>query len=84
MEVRKSRYTLEEAAARITVGRDNEETALKNLSIVEERYKKGILKMTDLLDADTALSEARTRLLNARFDYLQAERDYRLALGKEN
>ena len=83
MDVRRSRYAIEEASARVGVARDNEDTAVKNLSIVEERYKKGILKMTDLLDADTALSEARTRLLSAQFDYLQAERDYRLALGKE-
>jgi outer membrane protein TolC len=83
LEVETSRYGMEEARARLEAARGNEAAAEKALSITEERYKKGILKMTDLLDADTALTEARTRHLQARYDLLLAHQDYSLALGKE-
>ncbi len=83
LEVETSRFGMEEARARLEAARGNEAAAEKALAITEERYKKGILKMTDLLDADTALTEARTRLLQARYDLLLAHQDYFLALGKE-
>ncbi len=83
LEVETSRFGMEEARARLTVAVENEAAAAKGLSITEERYKKGILKMTDLLDADTAWMEARTRLLQARYDLLMAHQDHALALGKE-
>lgn len=83
LDVETSRYGMEEARARLEVALGNEAAAEKGLSIVEERYKKGILKMTDLLDADTAVTEARTRLLQARHDLLTARQDYDFALGKE-
>lgn len=83
LDVETSRFGMEEARARLEVARGNEAAAEKGLAITEERYKKGILKMTDLLDADTALTEARTRLVQARYDLLLAHEDYALALGKE-
>ncbi|HPR65293.1 MAG TPA: TolC family protein [Thermoanaerobaculia bacterium] len=83
LQVKQSLYRIEETKSRIGVAKGNEEAAERNLSIVEERYKKGIMKITDLLDADTALTEAYTRTLTARYDYLLAVESYYLATGKE-
>jgi outer membrane protein TolC len=47
----------------------------ENLRVVEERFKQGIAKMIDLLDAETALRELEVRELVSRYDtYLSAYR----------
>lgn len=72
-----------EGKKRWEVGKGKVEAAKKNLSIMEERYKKGVAKIVDLLDADTALREAQTRLTQAKHDFLLAYEHYILTLGKE-
>lgn len=51
------------------------EAASENLRVVEDRFREGVAKMIDLLDAETALRESEVRELVARYDsYLAAWR----------
>ena len=55
--------------------------AEKSLLLVRDRYREGLVPLTELLDTETALTRARLRDLAARRDLLLAEARLRLALG---
>ncbi|MBK8128181.1 MAG: TolC family protein [bacterium] len=63
------------ATAALTAGREN-------LRVTEVRYAQGIAKMTDLLDAQTALRELEVRELTARYDVLLAGYRIRFVTGQ--
>ena len=63
------------ATAALTAGREN-------LRVTEARYAQGIAKMTDLLDAQTALRELEVRELTARYDVLLAGYRIRFVTGQ--
>lgn len=70
LEVRQAWQDLETARARHTTARDIMAAASESLRVREHRFKQGLDKMVDLLDAETALREAETRELVARYDVL--------------
>jgi outer membrane protein TolC len=55
--------------------------AEKALSILEERFGQGVARITDLLDTETMLDEARVRELNAGFDLRRAARTLNFTIG---
>lgn len=67
-EVRQAWQGVEEAHARSDVASKAVGSAEKALSILEARFEQGVSKVTDLLDAETMLNEARARDLKGRFD----------------
>jgi outer membrane protein len=82
LEVRQSFGDLEAAHLRFDAATAALTSARENLRVIDERYREGVAKMTDLLDAQTALRELEVRELNARFDrYLSL---YRLRLAAGN
>lgn len=69
------RLQVRQAFEEATTARQRQETAMQALAaareaerITEERFKTGVVKMIDLLDATTARREAETRELVARAD----------------
>jgi len=80
-EVREAWLRVEEARARIDVAAGAVAHAEKALSILEDRFAQGVARVTDLLDAETTLDDARLRELNARFDLQHAARTLRFAVG---
>jgi outer membrane protein TolC len=68
LEVRQSWQDLETARARHSTARDVLAAANEALRVREQRFKQGLDKMVDVLDAETALREAETRELVARYD----------------
>ncbi len=56
-------------------------SARENLRVVEDRFKEGVARMIDLLDAETAAREAEVRELAARFDSHMAHFQLRHAAG---
>jgi outer membrane protein TolC len=73
------RLQVRQAFQEATTARQRQATAMKALAaareaerITEERFKTGVVKMLDLLDATTARREAETRELVARADALAA------------
>jgi outer membrane protein TolC len=68
LEVRQAWQDLETARARHATALDVLSAAKEALRVREQRFKQGLDKMVDLLDAETALREAETRELVARYD----------------
>ncbi len=55
----------------------------ENLRVSEDRFREGVVKMLDLLDAETALRELEVRELVARYDRHVAAWELRHAAGQE-
>jgi len=68
LEVRQAWQNLDTARSRHTTAQDVLSAANEALRVREHRFKQGLDKMVDLLDSETALREAETRELVARFD----------------
>jgi len=68
LEVRQAWQDLETARARHETALDVVAVAHEALRVREHRFKQGLDKMIDLLDTETALREAETRELVARYD----------------
>ena len=81
LEVRSAFHELRAARQRIEQATRGAELARRSLEIVEDRYKEGLTTLPDLLDAETALTEARLRDLAARRDLLVARARLDLAVG---
>ncbi len=82
LQVKQAYFNLIEAKKRYKVAELAEKQAKDNLKLREERYKKGVEKTTDLLDADTQYVKASTQKLHALFDYLKAEENLKFMIGK--
>lgn len=80
-EVRQAWQQVEEARARHAVARGAVAQAEKALQILESRFEQGVARVTDLLDAETMLDDARVRELNAGFDLRRAARTLDFAVG---
>jgi outer membrane protein TolC len=80
-EVRQAWLQTQEARARLGVARDAVAQAEKALTILESRFEQGVARITDLLDAETMLDDARVRALNAGFDLQRASRTFDFAVG---
>lgn len=68
LEVRQAWQDLETARSRHATAKDVLAAANEALRVREHRFKQGLDRMVDLLDAETALREAETRELTARYD----------------
>lgn len=68
LEVRAAYETAITAQKRFDTAAAAQQAALEAERITEERFKQGVVKMIDLLDATTARQEAETRELVARAD----------------
>lgn len=80
-EVRQAWQQVEESGARLAVARGAVTQAEKALSILEQRFGQGVARITDLLDTETMLDEARVRELNAGFDLRRAARTLNFTIG---
>jgi len=76
LSVRQAWQDLDTARARHATARAALAAARESQRVREERFKQGLDKMIDLLDADTQLREAEVRELTARYDLVLAT--YRL------
>jgi outer membrane protein TolC len=81
MQVKNSYLARSEAAARMDVLKDGISEAEEALRIVSERYSEGLAIVTDLLDAEVALTNTRLRLVSARHDYMIADAGVERAVG---
>jgi len=68
LEVQQAWHDLESARTRHTTAKATLAAAEEALRVRESRFKQGLDKMIDLLDAETALREAEMRELVARYD----------------
>ena len=84
LEVRRANADLTSARERLTVTAAAVSAAEESLRIVKNRYENGLNTVTDLLRAETALDEARTRHVAAVHDVRLAAVGVEIAMGTLN
>jgi outer membrane protein len=73
LEVTQNYLSLQQAKEKIEVARQSVGQAEENFRITNDKYKEGLSLTTDLLDADVALTQAKTNYTQALVDYEIAE-----------
>jgi len=81
LEIQQAYHDLDTARTRQVTARSALDAATEELRIRERRFKEGLEKMIDLLDAETALREAKVRELVARYDVTLSTWRLELASG---
>lgn len=82
LEVRRAWHELDAARQRVAIAAAAVEQARAGLAIVEDRYREGMTTLVELLGAQTALTEARTREVSARRDVMLGRATLDLATGR--
>jgi outer membrane protein TolC len=83
LEVRQAFTQAQVAISRLETARKALRAAAEVQRITEERFRQGVVKMLDLLDADTARREAETRELVARAEAHQALLQLAVKAGRQ-
>ncbi|MFH1562659.1 MAG: TolC family protein [Nitrospirota bacterium] len=81
LEVRQAYLSLNEAEKNIEVAQGAIGQAEENLRISEEMYKEGVSTTTDVLDAQTLLTQSKTNYYQALYDYNLARARLQKAMG---
>jgi outer membrane protein TolC len=82
LEVRRAFFDRRTAVLRVEEARRAVEMSTESQRIIEDRYREGLATLVELLDAEAALTRARTRQVAARRDVLLSGYTLDLALGR--
>jgi len=82
LQVTKAYHDIRAAVERVAQAGTAIELARENLRIVQNRYSEGLSTSVELLDAQTALTQAQTRAVGARRDVLMGRAALDLAVGR--
>ncbi|MGD1048452.1 MAG: TolC family protein, partial [Candidatus Krumholzibacteriaceae bacterium] len=74
--------TINEARERMSVATETVEQANEDLRLAEERYRVGAGTMLETIDAQVALTQAKSDVIRAKCDFLIATADLAVATGK--
>ncbi len=83
-EVRQAMANLENSSQRLSVAEQQVTVADENLRLARLRYQAGEGILLQVTDAETQLTQARTSLVAAKYDYLNAYSQLQRALGADN
>ncbi len=83
LEITQAFYNVQEAKQRVEVSKATVEVAEEELKLAEERYRLGSATMLEQIDAQVALSEARTSYIEALYDYVLSRAQLQKAIGIE-
>jgi outer membrane protein TolC len=81
LETQQARLEVNQARERLEVGEKTVAQASESLALTRDRFEQGLALVTQLIDAQTALTTARVRRADARFDVQIATASLRRALG---
>jgi len=84
LEVKQAYLRAKEAESNIATSATAIEQAKENYRINEERYKEQVATSTDVLDAQTLLTQSMTNYYNALYDFKIAKATLLKAIGSEN
>ncbi|RJR18813.1 MAG: TolC family protein [Desulfobacteraceae bacterium] len=82
LQVRQSLLELDEAEKNIPISRKAVEQAEENLRVSQERYKAKVATTTEVLDAQTLLTQARTNYYGALYEHNLARARLERAMGR--
>jgi len=82
LELKKAILDLDKAEKNIPTAKKAVEQAEENLRVSQERYKVQVTTSTEVLDAQTLLSQARTNYYNALYDHNLAKAGLLRAIGE--
>ena len=82
LEVRQAYLSLKEAEKRIQTGQLTVTKANEDVQIITARYQAGIATNLDVIDAQLALTQAKTNYLNSLYDYNVSLAKLQKAIGK--
>jgi outer membrane protein TolC len=82
LELKKAILDLDKAEKNIPTAKKAVEQAEENLRVSQERYKAQVTTSTEVLDAQTLLSQARTNYYNALYDHNLAKAGLLRAIGE--
>ena len=82
LEVTQAYLSLTEAQKMVEISRENIAQAEENYRVTDEKFKQGAATNTDLLDANTLLTQAKMDYVAALADYQIARAQLELAMGK--
>jgi len=80
-DVKKAYFDLKTARHNIQVAKKAVASAIENLEISKDRYKERVATITEVLDAQTRLTQARTYLTRALNDYNISLAELKRAMG---
>ena len=81
LEVRKAQVNIKAACQRNLTNARAVRHANEAVRIAKLRYEANLAPLLEVLDAETALTNARTNLINARYDYAMSQANYKFATG---
>jgi outer membrane protein TolC len=82
LEVKEAYYNVEEAKQRMKVSAETVDLAQEEFKLAVERYRLGAATMLEQIDSQVSLSEARTSLIEARYDYVMSLAHLVRAIGR--
>lgn len=82
LEVRRAHSELTAAGERRIQATNSTALAEKSLTIVQDRYAEGLATLVELLEAETSLTRARAREVEAERDLIVATATLQLAVGR--
>ena len=82
LEVWDSYTKLKEAGQAVEAAQALVASATETLKVTEGEYKNGMVSMVDVIDAQTALSNARLKLVQARLDWFTEMAELERATGR--
>ena len=81
LQIKEAMLALDEAEKNIPTTKKAIEQAEENLKVSQERYKAQVTTSTEVLDAQTLLTQARTNYYNALYDHNLAKAKLHRAMG---
>lgn len=81
LEVRTAYLNLVESKKRLEVAQQGLEVATEALRLARVRFEAGVSPQLEISDAELAFTQARTNLVNAQYDYLNAYANLMKAVG---
>jgi outer membrane protein len=81
LEVKSAHINLENASKKIELTERQVASAEESYEAALGRYKNGLAPITEVIDAEVALTEGKVNLINSKYDFLEAEALLKRAIG---
>lgn len=81
LQVEQERFKVKEAKKRLSMSRDNMQSAEENLRCANVGFREGVMTITDVMEAQTAWQKAQSQKLDAEIEVILSEIGLRKALG---